>query len=240
MRYTHAVTTATDRPASERSETSCGISFKSCKHRLRLTQKRKKLKKRLLIEWYGGIDMSDREAFEKWAADKDFVIGTPVGRISLKDAAWEGWQAAQAQAGDGEGYEIEHRLSHLLAALEHAHKIAQTIPDLERQLKDFLDGIGYDLVARSPFVETEAAAEANPADDMTDWRNWREGDVVQITRDCFGAELLEGDAYPIDEVLAHGVRIRMAERSTASFGYTAIPGALKFHSRSARGSDGIN
>lgn len=39
-----------------------------------------------------------REAFEKWAEDKDFVIGTPAGRISLKDAAWEVWQAAQSQA----------------------------------------------------------------------------------------------------------------------------------------------
>ena len=43
--------------------------------------------------------MSDREAFEKWAADKDFIISTPVGRISLKAAACEVWQAAQAQVG---------------------------------------------------------------------------------------------------------------------------------------------
>jgi hypothetical protein len=57
--------------------------------------------------------MSDKEAFEKWAQDKDFVIGTPVGRIGLKDAAWEAWQAAQAQAVNGSTSDGYHTFDEL-------------------------------------------------------------------------------------------------------------------------------
>lgn len=52
--------------------------------------------------------MSDREAFEKWAEDKTFVIETAEGRISIKGMAWEIWQAASGDCyGDGNVYRGE-------------------------------------------------------------------------------------------------------------------------------------
>jgi hypothetical protein len=44
--------------------------------------------------------MSDREAFEKWAEDKSFIlcVSSGAGYINVKEMAREAWQAAQAQA----------------------------------------------------------------------------------------------------------------------------------------------
>jgi hypothetical protein len=47
----------------------------------------------------------------------------------------------------------EGRLSTLLERLRAAHEAAQRIPDIEAELRDVLGAMGYDLVARSPFVE---------------------------------------------------------------------------------------
>jgi hypothetical protein len=53
--------------------------------------------------------MSDREAFEKWAADKTFLLtaSTGDGYINVKEMAREVWQAALQHSGEPvvpEGY----------------------------------------------------------------------------------------------------------------------------------------
>lgn len=55
--------------------------------------------------------------------------------------------------------EAELKRTMLLDRLKAAHAQAQTIPDLEAELREVLGSMGYDLVARSPFVETEPAVE---------------------------------------------------------------------------------
>ena len=47
----------------------------------------------------------------------------------------------------------------LIGTLKRAHEHAQQIPDLEAELREVLGSMGYDLVARSPFVEPEAQGE---------------------------------------------------------------------------------
>lgn len=47
-------------------------------------------------------------------------------------------------------------MSDLLNTLKRAHEAAQQIPDLEAELREVLGSMGYDLVTRSPFFETEA------------------------------------------------------------------------------------
>lgn len=47
----------------------------------------------------------------------------------------------------------------LIDRLKAAHEAAQTIPDLEAELLEVLGSMGYDLVARNPFVEPEVAVE---------------------------------------------------------------------------------
>lgn len=41
----------------------------------------------------------------------------------------------------------------LIDRLKAAHEAAQTIPDLEAQLRQVLAGMGYDLVSRNPFTQ---------------------------------------------------------------------------------------
>jgi hypothetical protein len=66
----------------------------------------------------------------------------------------------------------------VLKRLEAAHEAAQKIPDLEAELRDVLGRMGYDLVARDPFVEPiyesdmvdGAEGFTNTEPDMTDSR----------------------------------------------------------------------
>ena len=105
--------------------------------------------------------------------------------------------ARKERAAELSQIELAGKRMMLLDRLKSAHEHAQTIPDLEAELREVLAGMGYDLVARSPFVEAEdyaaAIAEREPAvetpqdfsavvaaDGLDDWRNWREGDVIEV------------------------------------------------------------
>lgn len=65
-------------------------------------------------------------------------------------------------------------MSDLLNTLKRAHEAAQSIPELEIELREVLADMGYTLGKLSPFLDDEA----KPAQDMNDWRNWRFGDTV--------------------------------------------------------------
>lgn len=115
----------------------------------------------------------------------------------------------------------------LLDRLKAAHEAAQQIPDLEAELREVLGSMGYDLVARSPFFETEETAQ-NPQD-MSDWRNWREGDLVRCL-DSFGwgGRFLVGKIYKVERLKPDGLIIAGQEigRNVGDF---------RFHSRPAKG-----
>ena len=72
-------------------------------------------------------------------------------------------------------------MSDLLNTLKRAHEAAQSIPELEIELREVLADMGYTLGRLSPFLDDEA----EPAQDMNDWRNWRFGDtVIDSQLDC--------------------------------------------------------
>lgn len=49
----------------------------------------------------------------------------------------------------------------LLDRLKAAHEHAQQIPDLEAELREVLEGMGYGLVRRSPFTQQRHGAQGN-------------------------------------------------------------------------------
>jgi hypothetical protein len=51
----------------------------------------------------------------------------------------------------------------LLGTLSRAHEAAQTIPDLEAELREVLASMGYDLVSRNPFAQQPHGAGVTPA-----------------------------------------------------------------------------
>lgn len=110
----------------------------------------------------------------------------------------------------------------VLKRLEAAHEAAQKIPDLEAELRDVLGRMGYDLVARSPFVEQP---DEIPSD------RWAKGYLVTCV-DNEGMEkcLTVGRVYQVARnhpdlkrvVIEMGNRGRAEECSSYRF---------KFHSR---------
>lgn len=101
---------------------------------------------------------------------------------------------------------LEVKTLDLLDRLKAAHKAAQTIPDLEAELREVLAGMGYTLGKLSPFVERPSIktmtcdwqaglVATEPTEDMSDWRNWREGDDLMCVKG--GVDLKEEKIYPI-------------------------------------------
>ena len=128
----------------------------------------------------------------------------------------------------------------LLGTLKRAHEHAQTIPDLEAELREVLGSMGYDLVARSPFVEPEPAVET--PQDMSDWRNWREGDRIEFVKNfkrnsdkCYAIGMTH--EFGTDDFCDTGIKDKhgqvWAEGNIASEYFQ--PECFRFHSRPAKG-----
>lgn len=143
--------------------------------------------------------------------------------------------------------ESELKRMMLLDRLKTAHEAAQQIPDLEAELREVLGSMGYDLVARSPFAnqcccnpaqcwepcgvlgKSEAHVAVSPEPDMSDWRNWREGDLLKCVNskgwDCFDM----GDIY---RVTKHDCAFICVDGVAVVKQYI---NDFRFHSRPAKG-----
>ena len=120
----------------------------------------------------------------------------------------------------------------LLDRLKAAH--AQQIPDLEAELREVLGSMGYDLVARSPFVEQNSDTKTPInlcQEDMTDWRNWREGDLL-LCLTGLDDGLRDGDSYEIVKC-GHMLCIVDDEGCVRRVKFHAE--RFRFHSRPAKG-----
>lgn len=170
----------------------------------------------------------------------------------------------------------------LLDRLKAAHKAAQTIPDLEAELREVLGSMGYDLVVRNPFVDVpetcfgniaepedccnqpaqcwepcgdlgkderyvgvvepanstavvvEPKASVETTQDMSDWRDWRDNDLIMLKDGVkSGNAIIGGELYQITHKTKDGFWI-----DTKMQGCIHIMGRVgdfRFHSRPARG-----
>jgi len=182
---------------------------------------------------------------EDWNADIDSVL-----ERAIEEAAAE-----------------EARLPSLLERLKAAHEAAQRIPDIEAELRDVLGTMGYDLVARSPFVDVVATSgspevkidwppcnpgcdeefngirgngcaceaakvsmlkQSKPAEDMSDWRNWRPGDLVECITTCEG-QYTKGKLYEIRGVNNKIVDTKLDDKGSNTNGWHVRH--FRFHSR---------
>jgi hypothetical protein len=171
------------------------------------------------IEWAEdqGLDIVRADS-EGWIAHTGDVC--PLPDDVLCDTKWENWQGGPRMAAghwkwrdpsithyrpilaekaqEPEPVVKESFTTGLLDRLKAAHEHAQQIPDLEAELREVLGSMGYDLVARSPFVEPEAAVET--PQDMSDWRSWREGDFLTVIQKRCGHEFSIGQIVQIKTI----------------------------------------
>jgi len=173
--------------------------------------------------------------------------------------------------------EAELKRMMLLDRLKAAHKAAQTIPDLEAELREVLGSMGYDLVARNPFVEAvdsdslyelahdtlqsalddiwacsqsyshddlknkiafyceqHSLAEPEATDkDMTDWRNWREGDVLECVNGDGHVSIASGNLVTVRQVQFTNGTIMFCHPD--GFEGVALTRRFRFHSRPVKG-----
>ena len=125
----------------------------------------------------------------------------------------------------------------LLDRLKAAHKAAQQIPDLEAELREVLGSMGYDLVARSPFVEQNPDTKTHInlcQEDMTDWRNWRDNDLIMLKDGIkSGNAIIAGEKYQITHKTKDGFWIDT--KMQGSIHIMGRVGDFRFHSRPAKG-----
>jgi hypothetical protein len=90
----------------------------------------------------------------------------------------------------------------LLEQLAAAHEAAATIPDIIGKIKARLEKYGHTVVPLSPFVAAEFVEPEAPAEpDMSDWRNWREGDKFEFVKNF---ERNYGDYFCIGNIYEYG------------------------------------
>jgi hypothetical protein len=72
-------------------------------------------------------------------------------------------------------------------------------------------------------------AQRKPAEDMSDWRNWREGDLVECVNDDHVAELCCGDVLSLLGVYKESELIQVKLSSSSYHMYD--PARFRWHSR---------
>ena len=116
--------------------------------------------------------------------------------------------------------------------LKSAIAASESIPDIIAEIDAMLPE-GYCVVKRG----AEQPAE-HPAEGMTDWRNWREGDLVTVhgNKGHYSDEdYKDGKTYRVVEVCAHGLEIGSERRDSLFFSEDEIDeGQLRYHSRPAK------
>lgn len=132
----------------------------------------------------------------------------------------------------------------MLPLIEAAHEAAAQIPDILAELRERVDKHGYDLVARSPFTP-EVAEEFEPAykaelqrramaEDMSDWRNWRAGDLVMLKESVAeGYVFRHGKPYKVESTHSGGYRIRYDGHQFHYYDIETRVNDFLFHSRPA-------
>ncbi len=116
-------------------------------------------------------------------------------------------------------------MSDLLNTLKRAHEAAQSIPELEIELREVLADMGYTLGKLSPLLDDEAEL----AQDMNDWRNWRFGDtVIDSQLDCMATRQVIRIEDP-DYIGEQPVELTHSQKH-----YWPHIKNLKWHSRSAQ------
>ena len=119
----------------------------------------------------------------------------------------------------------------LLERLEASHAAAQALPDLVEQLRDRLKPMGLSVMYLSEFdaVEPEPAVEP----DMSDWRNWREGDVLECINGDGHMSLASGNLVAVRQVQFTNGTIMFCHPD--DFEGVALTRRFRFHSRPAKG-----
>jgi len=125
----------------------------------------------------------------------------------------------------------------LLDRLKSAHDQAQQIPFLEAELRRELAGMGYTLgeigvvePANSTAVVVEPEAAVETPQDMSDWRNWREGDFLTVIQKRYGHKFSIGQIVQI-KTISEG-SICCADRSDEWY---LEDDEARWHSRPAKG-----
>jgi hypothetical protein len=209
-----------------------------------------------LVVTRDGVECADQKA-----ALLEFKMQCLKSREQEKDQLMKKVEAAKEPSAEAVADAVAKRIldqvdqDMLISRLKAAHEAAQTIPDLEAELREVLADMGYDLVARNPFTDdccnqpeqcwepcgelgkderyvgvVEPEAEVETPQDLSDWRNWRKGDKIQCTEDSPARTYLAGCVYTIKKV---DKRQKVVFTRTDNRGITGGWGAdrFRFHSR---------
>jgi hypothetical protein len=121
--------------------------------------------------------------------------------------------------------EPKESICELFRALDAAHKAAAQIPEIMAKIKTEIEQYGHTVVPLNPFAGAEShccgnpaqcwepcghlgkdekfvAVAVEPAEDMTDWRNWREGDLLTCIKN--GSGITVGHNYELLKIDSQG------------------------------------
>ena len=118
----------------------------------------------------------------------------------------------------------------LFDRLKSAIAASESIPGIIAEIAAMLPE-GYCVTKR------EAEKVEQPAEDMSDWRNWREGDAVECASDEWPTLYTLGNIYAIEFLGDDHIRVfdNLGQRSSCGFSESELrKSPFRFHSRPAK------
>ena len=170
--------------------------------------------------------------------DAEITCYRPI--LAEKEEHGEHFKAYGAHMKASEAYIVSENV---FDRLRQATEAADSIPAILAEINALLPE-GYCVAKRSTVNEAHIEGiggitlTSQPAEDMSDWRNWREGDLVTVhgNKGHYSDESYKyGKTYTVVEVCAHGLEIRSESRDSLFFSDDEIDeGQLRYHSRPSK------
>ena len=174
-----------------------------------------------------------------WQADGDYSDITHYRPILDKQEALEQpectWPCEKADCiKPPESITKESSMTDILSRLDAAYEAASQIPDILAELRERLSKHGYDLVVRDPF-----ANGAYSEQDVSDWRSWRKGDLIECILET--KSFTVGRTYEVKSVetadYEGGLPVLLFCDSGNAYWPSNIETHFRFHSRSSSKND---
>uniref|UniRef100_UPI0025861471 hypothetical protein n=1 Tax=Pseudomonas sp. TaxID=306 RepID=UPI0025861471 len=98
------------------------------------------------------------------------------------------------------------------AAKAEAERHAEQMATYDKERAELVAKLAGGGLALIPMPMERGAEKAEPAEDMSDWRNWQVGDLITVLDNEGSAHLVTGKQYPIvkvDPLGAFNLRVQL-------------------------------
>jgi hypothetical protein len=178
------------------------------------------------IPWSGGKRPLPRDCKVAIILDEAIYDQDRAGDWGWRDDSLTAYRPILSETAEKEVVKESFTTESVFDRLKSAIAASESIPGIIAEIDAMLPE-GYCVVqsVQPPTLDLQ------PAEDMSDWRNWRKGDILQATRSS-GGGYVEGNLYIIKQIYGSTVDTEIDSKGHDDNGWDVQ--FFRFHSRPAK------